>query len=470
MAYIKSGWASAPAWKRETPTCTRYVNGPERMKAAYVQGKWGDGNKSRSSSRRGPRTNLVKASWLPYHESMALYMNARSKSEAQVTLSLGPSLLVSTNIKSHDLIYCVCPPKKYKKVIIFLFQQLWKDVVGLFGSFLVEPQVGSTSSRPSAVFFPHSFDESSEPLPSSLGWGRGSRIACSVAWLKLGKRCHEMFGICACVPCVPCLYSASTKLVTNHWANVRTHMQQATTSTERSKNLSVSLLFFDKDAQAIRVPLKEKVLSGWQKCFLQEAVARMSSFRLDLRCEMLPSRRGTTCDQSWDTANQCKVQCVFYRFSQYDFVVSLLNFHVNEWLRDTPWLRWVEPQWREVGRCVQNSQLLRHWKKATNAIDSTFQELLIWLMNARHIQEAQLAAEWHQKRSANTKDHRERSEYDDPWACWKCIFHTCQYHSARANRLDDFKTLLDGKNWILWHLALDSKRQRQNAKNSQEKS
>ena len=132
----------------------------------------------------------------------------------------------------------------------------------------------------------------------------------------------------------------------------------------------------------------------------------------------------------------------------------------------TPWLPWVEPQWCEVGRCVQNSQLLRHWKKATNAIDSTFQELWIWLMNARHVQEAQLAAEWHQKRSANTKDHREGSEYDDPWACWKCIFHTCQYHSAHANRLDDFKTLLDGKNWILWHLALDSERQRQNATNS----
>lgn len=276
MAYIKSGWASAPAWKRENPSWTRYVNGPERMKAAYVQGKWGDGNKSRSSSRRGPRTNLVKASLLPYHESMALYMNARSKSEAQVTLSLGPSLLgllVSTNIKSHNLSF-LCPPKKVQEShwswnqMNVLFQQLWKDVVVLFGSFLVEPQVGNTSSRPSAVFFPHSFDESSEPLPSSLGWGRGSRIACSVAWrLKLRKLLAWMCACVPCVPCVPCLYSASTKLVTDHWANVRTHMQQATTSTERSKNLSVSLLFFDKDAQAICLQSKEKVLSGWHIFF-----------------------------------------------------------------------------------------------------------------------------------------------------------------------------------------------------------
>lgn len=185
-----------------------------------------------------------------------------------------------------------------------LFQQLWKDVVTnccavwVVWSFLVEPQVGNTSSRPSAVFFPHSFDESSEPLPSSLGWGRGSRIACSVAWrLKLRKLLAWICAYVPCVPCVPCLYSASTKLVTDHWANVRTHMQQATTSTERSKNLSVSLLFFDKDAQAICFQSKEKVLSGWHNFFWQEAVARMSSFRLDLRCEMLPSRRGTTCDQ-----------------------------------------------------------------------------------------------------------------------------------------------------------------------------
>lgn len=326
-----------------------------------------------------------------------------------------------------------------------LFQQLWKDVVMLFGSFLVEPQVGSTSSRPSAAFFPHSFDESSEPLPSSLGWGRDSRIACSVAWrLKLRKL---LAWICACVPCVPCLYSASTKLVTDHWANVRTHMQQATTSTERSKNLSVSLLFFDKDAQAVCFQSKEKVLSGWQIffCKRQWQECHLSGWIWGAKCYHLEEAPPVISSHEIEQINAkfnvlftvcfCYFCCIFAQFP-------------CEWV--TPWLGWVEPQWCEVGRCVQNSQLLRHWKKATNAIDSTFQELWIWLMNARHVQEAQLAAEWHQKRSANTKDHREGSEYDDPWACWKCIFHTCQYHSAHANRLDDFKTLLDGKNWILW--------------------